>query len=1269
MADVKFARTQVALPTSGSTNATVTDFGTVKAAIFIVTRAEAVTTDTNSARIGVGFSDGTNSWAVGFTEAHNVGDSNSARGHKSGAVVYMPDVSGSSVSWEQTATFIADGVTLTHVSGTPAVLCEVILIGGDDVDAAVGYKDDLGTVAGDTTVTGLSFQPNVGFFTTAGMSTAQPAVATDGIFSFGCGVERNGVIEEAASTIHSLDDEPITKNAAILIDDGVMVRIYNEAERWSAALKEFTSDGFTVTTDAGGQSCIFGYLALRLGGNSRFTVQSRDFPASGNMDIPAQSEPQFAMMMWNRIGDPIGTIDVSSVYAAGICTYDGTNANGYAVYSQDAQSVSNASSRADTDWRGYNANATTLNWQMDTHTFHPGGFTSGFSTSGSSPSAWLFLVDDGTTESSHKATVTIPASAPDESLTDYPAYVDLSHMTPAFWSTVANGGGDIRVFNSDGTVELPREVVSCDTATDTGELHVKTDLSVFADNQIRIYCDGVSSDYASTDTYGSENVWDSNFALVSHDGLTDSTGNNTLTNDGGVVATGQIGDGLEFDETGSDKVTAGSATAIDDIWSSGGTMSVWARVDSDGEGTYGRFLDKGGASGLGWAFVTNGTNSDKPRFSVDRATTNGQWDMPAITYGSTPQHFSVTYNANSAANDPLMYLDGASQSVTEFTTPAGSVSSDAAHDLWIGNRENGANREFDGVLDEIRLSTTERSAGWIATEYANQNDPFTFYTVSTPKELLTLVATVTIDNTQVTGDHVDFPVALLPDTGSGWATFWSTVANGGADVRLYRGQRTATYDGTSLTGLTQENGTWQASGGLISTTGTAPGSPHYFLIEDNGTGEDATIEVTINFGTDVDFGGIILRYADSVNYFFIGGINSSNLWYARRELADVWGNPTTYSGDHSATIADNTDYTLKVVAAGDDVEVFLDGVSIITFTDSNHSAAKRHGLRAKNTGFDFDNLTITENVADFELPREIVSCDTATDTGEIHALLDVLDGDADTVISVYADGSMADYPVGHHKGQHQVWKDYEAVYHGELDGSNDLIDSTANGYTAAGSGAVDSGNEVSGLMGQAVFVDANEYFTATAAVCNSYSFTLQAWAYKTDITRRILLLGVGDKDVGNYFSSISNQTDTDARGFHHRYGAGGTATSVNHGTEDTINEWIKVDGVFSDNSVTIYRNADAPAADTNTTGDVQDHDEIWIGYTGDTSPGYSDDGNIDEVRVRESALSANWITTEHANQSAPNTFYSVVDPNPPAGGNVPRHPFNYVFTGPFGGPI
>jgi hypothetical protein len=49
---------------------------------------------------------------------------------------------------------------------------------------------------------------------------------------------------------------------------------------------------------------------------------------------------------------------------------------------------------------------------------------------------------------------------------------------------------------------------------------------------------------------------------------------------------------------------------------------------------------------------------------------------------------------------------------------------------YIGYAPGGwGNCGLNGGLDEVRLATVARSAGWIATEYANQKTPGEFYSV------------------------------------------------------------------------------------------------------------------------------------------------------------------------------------------------------------------------------------------------------------------------------------------------------------------------------------------------------------------------------------------------------------------------------------------------------------------------------------------------------------------------------------------------------------
>ncbi len=56
--------------------------------------------------------------------------------------------------------------------------------------------------------------------------------------------------------------------------------------------------------------------------------------------------------------------------------------------------------------------------------------------------------------------------------------------------------------------------------------------------------------------------------------------------------------------------------------------------------------------------------------------------------------------------------------------------------VWIGQADQpqnvGWSSEWEGDLDEVRVSNVARSAGWIQTQYNNQNSPATFYAVGGP---------------------------------------------------------------------------------------------------------------------------------------------------------------------------------------------------------------------------------------------------------------------------------------------------------------------------------------------------------------------------------------------------------------------------------------------------------------------------------------------------------------------------------------------------------
>src|SRR5690606_38973349 len=140
-------------------------------------------------------------------------------------------------------------------------------------------------------------------------------------------------------------------------------------------------------------------------------------------------------------------------------------------------------------------------------------------------------------------------------------YVDLSDLPSEFWTNVQSDCDDVRITTSDETTEVPREIVSCDGDTDTGELHFKApSLANATDTTFYIYYGNSSAtDYATDATYGAENVWSNGYAGVWH--LEEDPGGTAPQI---VDSTGNGNDGTSEGEMGSDDLTEGQvAKALD----------------------------------------------------------------------------------------------------------------------------------------------------------------------------------------------------------------------------------------------------------------------------------------------------------------------------------------------------------------------------------------------------------------------------------------------------------------------------------------------------------------------------------------------------------------------------------------------------------------------------------------------------------------------------------------------------------------------------------
>lgn len=336
--------------------------------------------------------------------------------------------------------------------------------------------------------------------------------------------------------------------------------------------------------------------------------------------------------------------------------------------------------------------------------------------------------------------LTIQASKVDADLTDFPVYVNLNNLPADFHNKVKTDGSDIRVTKEDGTTELPIEVVGYDSATDTGSLHFKYTgtLSGTSDTIVYIYYyNPGASAYAPSDTYGSENVFNSNYTTVLHlnsdpsgsapQELDTTSGNHDATSAGsmtsGQLVAGKMWKALDFDgdasSSTSDYIQADNS--LDTISSDlSFTVSLWANFDNFGSSGVVLYANTGATDNKIYTYV--GTTGFV-RFLYNEVYV----DTSAGVLTTGGWHLLHLVHINNTEMD--VYVDGSR--VLDGTSSSHSAPTFSSQDLRIGNYVDGqiGNFAFNGKMEELRLNNSSLSSTWISTEYNNQNSPSTFYNV------------------------------------------------------------------------------------------------------------------------------------------------------------------------------------------------------------------------------------------------------------------------------------------------------------------------------------------------------------------------------------------------------------------------------------------------------------------------------------------------------------------------------------------------------------
>jgi len=327
----------------------------------------------------------------------------------------------------------------------------------------------------------------------------------------------------------------------------------------------------------------------------------------------------------------------------------------------------------------------------------------------------------------HVATITIDHTKVPGDLTDYVGLIvpDASAGYSALYALCLEGGGDIRLFKSDDTTELAREIVTFSVSAETGEIHYKYSgtLSSSVDTDIHVYADGSSSDYAVGATYGRNNVW-SDYAGVFHqDSVVDSSGNGdatavSITNNS---TNGKIGDGAGYNGSGS-RLDVGTNRQTPD----GYTLSSWVKTSAtSNQMLFSSAFGSGNSNFMWYLFYYNASGTMRLQgLGVDGNTTDYLTSAGGSISFSTFTYVAVTHNL---VNQKI-YLNGALRDTGSTVSFSGI--NNIVRKTYIGAYSVNNGFVLNGSMDESRICTLPRSADCLETEFNNQNSPSTFYSVA-----------------------------------------------------------------------------------------------------------------------------------------------------------------------------------------------------------------------------------------------------------------------------------------------------------------------------------------------------------------------------------------------------------------------------------------------------------------------------------------------------------------------------------------------------------
>jgi hypothetical protein len=232
---------------------------------------------------------------------------------------------------------------------------------------------------------------------------------------------------------------------------------------------------------------------------------------------------------------------------------------------------------------------------------------------------------------------------------------------------------------------------------------------------------------------------------------------------------GQIGYCFNWTDGDSSQINYGNP--VDDHLDFGAenlTISLWVNLDQDVD-TFQWIIYKGSlhATDPGFSICSNQAPTNRWRLGIS----DGNQPIVAVAEGNSIINYDewhyVVGKVDRFSNLIYIYQDDGTAEDTKDISSYGSISND--QDLLQPRQPN--IHGFDGLMDEFRLTDICRSEGWINTEYNNQNDPSSFYSIGKEYTIsgnppnshyFKYYKQIIIDHKMVNGSHdlLNFPLLI-----------------------------------------------------------------------------------------------------------------------------------------------------------------------------------------------------------------------------------------------------------------------------------------------------------------------------------------------------------------------------------------------------------------------------------------------------------------------------------------------------------------------------